>query len=99
MIINTSANALVQCSARTQAGWITLAVVDAACSSLTVTADMASLRDGVFQEGVIGSHKGNASNKTGIRYRLYAGNLLFVTTVTRPNRRMAGIVFTKKRAG
>src|SRR5437879_10854268 len=41
MIIRTIANALVQCSARTQAGWMTLALVDAACSSLTVTADMA----------------------------------------------------------
>ena len=41
MIIRTIAKALVQCSARTQAGWMTLALVDAACSSLTVTADMA----------------------------------------------------------
>jgi hypothetical protein len=29
MIIKTIAKALVQCSARTQAGWITLALVDA----------------------------------------------------------------------
>src|SRR5436190_981809 len=41
MIIRTIANALVQCSARTQAGWITLALVEAACSSLTVRVDMA----------------------------------------------------------
>src|SRR5262245_51308771 len=42
MIIKTIAKALVQCSARTQAGWITLLLVDVACSSLTVTADMGS---------------------------------------------------------
>src|SRR5215218_6867951 len=80
MIINTIAKALVQCSARNQAGWMTLALVAAACSSLTMRADMALLR-------------------FGIRYRLYAGNRLFVTAVTGSNRRMAGIAFTKKRAG
>src|SRR6476620_4130215 len=35
----------------------------------------------------------------GIRYRLYAGNQLFVTAVIGSNRRMAGFAFTKKRAG
>src|SRR6185437_13341943 len=40
MIINTIANALVQCTARTQAGWMTFALVEVACSSLTVRADM-----------------------------------------------------------
>src|SRR4051812_15782542 len=80
MIISTIANALVQCSARTQAGWITLALVGAACSSLTVRADMALPR-------------------LRCRYRLYAGNQLFVTALRRPNRRMADVAFTKKRAG
>jgi hypothetical protein len=49
MIIKTIAKALVQCSARTQAGWITLALVEAACSSLTVRVDMAFSRGSVFQ--------------------------------------------------
>src|SRR3954449_1822460 len=40
MIIRTMAKALVQCSARTQAGWMTLALADAVCSSLTVRADI-----------------------------------------------------------
>src|SRR5438105_11535383 len=41
MIIRTIAKAFVQWRTRTQAGWMILALVDAACSSLTVTADMA----------------------------------------------------------
>src|SRR4051794_36421555 len=41
MIISTIATALVQCRARTQAGWITFAGVAEACSSLIVRLDMA----------------------------------------------------------
>src|SRR3979490_3069893 len=41
MIISTIATALVQCRARTQAGWITFVVVAVARSSLTVRVDMA----------------------------------------------------------
>src|SRR6266568_5785423 len=41
MIIRTIATALVQCSARTQAGWMTLAAVALTCSSLTVRLVMA----------------------------------------------------------
>src|SRR5712671_5265332 len=41
MIISTIATALIQCRARTQAGWITFVVVAVARSSLTVRVDMA----------------------------------------------------------
>src|SRR3954454_4851310 len=51
MIISTIATALVQCSARTQAAWITLVAVAEACSSLTVRVDMvfpAIIRTGLY---------------------------------------------------
>src|SRR5260370_1390271 len=41
MIISTIANALVQCIARTQAGWMTFPVAGVTCWSLTVRLDMA----------------------------------------------------------
>src|SRR5580700_5669392 len=43
MIISTIANALVQCIALTQAGWMTFPVAGVTCWSLTVRLDMADL--------------------------------------------------------
>src|SRR5882672_7536934 len=43
MIIRIIATALIQCTMRTQAGWITLEVVGTACSSLAAMLDMAHL--------------------------------------------------------
>jgi hypothetical protein len=40
MIIRTVATALIQCTVRTQAGWITFAGLEAVCSSLTARLDM-----------------------------------------------------------
>src|SRR5258708_37218932 len=49
MIISTIATALVQCSARTQAGWMIFVAADVACSSLTVRADIAVSCCGSYQ--------------------------------------------------
>src|SRR5207342_1357877 len=72
--------ALVQCTARTQAGWMTFALVDVACSSLTVRADM-------------------AGSRLQFRIGLYARNRVSVTAMILSDRCMAGIEFTKRRAG
>src|SRR5665647_45662 len=84
MIIRIIATALIQCTVRTQAGWITLAVVGTARSSLAARLDMAD--PWLFRLW------GGAFDYT-------PGTPTSLLPTARSNRCRQGITVTKKRAG